>query len=42
MEAIDLKPVGGGNAILKKKFGGWHQWEASVTAVNERRGREIG
>jgi len=35
MEAIGLKPIGEGNAILKEKFGKWHQWKASVSAVNE-------
>ncbi len=42
MEVAGLKPIGEGKAILKKKFSGWHQWEANVAAVNERIGRETG
>ena len=40
MEAVGLKPIGEGKAILDRKFGGWHRWEANVAAVNERSGRE--
>ena len=42
MEAVGLEPIGEGKRILEKKFGGWHHWENSVTAVikNPRRGFE--
>lgn len=42
MEAVGLEPIGEGKRILEEKFGGWHHWEKSVTAVikNSRRGFE--
>ncbi len=42
MEAVGLKPIGEGKRILEEKFGGWHHWKNSVTAVieNPRRGFE--
>ena len=42
MEAVGFEPIGEGKRILEKKFGGWHHWENSVTAVikNPRRGFE--
>jgi len=40
MEAAGLKPVGQGKAVLEKTFGGWHNWKANVTAVNEASGRK--
>ena len=42
MEAAGLDPIGEGKSVLKAKFGGWHQWETNVTAVNERLGQETG
>lgn len=32
MEAVGLKPMGQGNAILEAKFGDWHQWRGAVSA----------
>jgi len=26
LEAVDLKPVGKGKAVLERKFDGWHRW----------------
>lgn len=42
LEAAGLEPPGEGKRILKEKFGGWHRWESSVSAVleNARRGVE--
>jgi len=34
MEAVGLRPIGEGKKILQKKFGGWHQWDVSVTKMN--------
>ena len=31
MEALGLQPSGEGKAVLRKKFGRWHQWGSSVT-----------
>ncbi|MBA7688356.1 GDP-mannose 4,6-dehydratase [subsurface metagenome] len=42
MEAAGLKPVGEGKAILEKKFGGWHQWQANMSMGNGRSGQETG
>jgi GDPmannose 4,6-dehydratase len=42
MEAVGLKPVGEGKAILEKKFSGWHQWQANMSMGNERSGQETG
>jgi len=33
MEGVGLKAPGEGTKILQEKFGGWHQWEKSVSAV---------
>ena len=41
-EAMGLKCIGEGKAILKNKSREWHQWEANVAMVNERSGRETG
>ena len=40
METVGLQPPGEGKRILKEKFGDWHRWENSVSAVleNARRG----
>lgn len=40
METVGLQPPGEGKKILKEKFGEWHRWENSVSAVleNARRG----
>ena len=41
MEALGLKPIGEGKAILEEKFEGWHRWDSSVKAVHENAGRGI-
>ncbi|MCL6557368.1 MAG: GDP-mannose 4,6-dehydratase [Firmicutes bacterium] len=40
VETVGLQPPGEGKRILKEKFGDWHRWENSVSAVleNARRG----
>jgi GDPmannose 4,6-dehydratase len=38
MAATGLKPPGESKRILEEKFAGWHRWERSVTAVNDRLG----
>ena len=35
MEATGLDAIGEGKAILKEKFGGWHQWKANVILSND-------
>ena len=35
MEALGLKPVGKGKAILEEKLSHWNHWQNSVTRVME-------
>ncbi len=39
MEALDLKPVGKGDEILKAKCPHWHRWSSSVTAALQKNQR---
>ncbi len=31
MDAAALDPIGEGNEVLRRKFGGWHQWDDAVS-----------
>jgi GDPmannose 4,6-dehydratase len=31
LSALSFEPVGKGKHILQNKFGGWHQWDSSVS-----------
>jgi GDPmannose 4,6-dehydratase len=43
MEAAGLAPIGKGLEALNRKFGGWHQWERSVSRfMAATAGRELG
>ncbi len=41
MEAIDLKPIGEGLALMEEHFGDWHRWESGVTAVLRNAGNGV-
>ena len=41
MQAEGLEPVGEGLRILEAKFGDWHRWESSVTAVLRNGGNSV-
>jgi len=41
MQAVGLEPAGEGLRILEAKFGDWHRWESSVTAVLRNGGNSV-
>jgi GDPmannose 4,6-dehydratase len=41
MQSAGLTPVGEGLRILEAKFGDWHRWESSVTAVLRNGGNSV-
>ena len=41
MQSAGLTPVGEGLRILEAKFGDWHRWETSVTAVIRNGGNSV-
>jgi GDPmannose 4,6-dehydratase len=43
LEAAGLRPIGKGLEVLNRKFGGWHQWDRSVSKfMAATAGRELG
>jgi GDPmannose 4,6-dehydratase len=41
MQSVGLQPVGEGLRILEAKFGDWHRWDSSVTAVLRNGGTSV-
>jgi GDPmannose 4,6-dehydratase len=41
LQAEGLEPVGEGLRILEARFGDWHRWESSVTAVLRNGGSSV-
>jgi GDPmannose 4,6-dehydratase len=41
MQSVGLEPVGEGLRILETRFGDWHRWDSSVTAVLRNGGNSV-